>query len=605
MPHVKRLVFLVAVLLLLLTAAPLRAEEEAVPFAPDILEPDLRRHLAYLSSDAMAGRESLSAEGRLAAEYIARQFETAGLLPKGTEGYFQPYVIQEPVLEKGNRLEVTVGGTTTTWAVEKDWNPFSISKAATVTGEVVFAGYGIRAPGRQWDDYAGVDVKGKIVVLFRKNPGWRERQHAGFLRKLSVAAKQGAAGVLLCNDPTTTRQAGRDQIGHWSASVGAPAGSGAIPYAFISQAVASQLLAPLTEDLAGLEAKLLKEGPQSAVIPDASVTLCTALTTTKNANTRNVVGFLVGTDPELANEIVVVGAHYDHVGLGLYGSTGGREAAGKIHNGADDNGSGTVSLLEQAAWFAQPSNRTRRSMLFIAFSGEERGLLGSSHFVNKPTVPLADITAMLNMDMVGRSRDGRMQIGGVGTAEGLQALVAAENETVGMKVDWDQQGTAPSDSTSFFRKRIPVLFFFTGLHKDYHRPTDDLEHINFEDMLRINGLVRGVATRIANRDEALRFTMPPRPPPPPILGVRPSPEPDAQGIAILSVTPNGPAAQAGMQDGDVIVEIGGRPTKDLGALRQVLGRLTAGKTVPVVVLRGEERVRLRVTLGERPQARGR
>ncbi len=602
MPHTQRPVFVLVLLLALLGTAPLHAEEEVAPFVPEIREPDLRRHLEYLSSDAMAGRESLSPEGLLAAEYIATQFEAAGLLPKGTEGYFQPYVVKEPVLEKGNRLEMTVGDETTKWTVEKDWNPFSISNAATVSGSVVFAGYGIRAPGRQWDDYDGVDVKGKIVVIFRKNPGWRERQHASFLRKLSVAAKQGAAGVLLCNDPTTTRKAGRDQIGHWSAGIGAPAGSGRIPYAFITQAVALQLLAPVTSDLAALESKLLKEGPQSAAVPDVEVTLRTALTTTKSANTRNVVGFLVGTDPELANEIVVIGAHYDHVGLGLYGSTGGREAAGKIHNGADDNGSGTVSLLEQASWFGQPTHRPRRSMLFIAFSGEERGLLGSAHFVNKPTVPLGDIAAMLNMDMVGRSKDGRMQIGGVGTAEGLQALVAAENETVGMKVDWDPQGTAPSDSTSFFRKRIPVLFFFTGLHKDYHRPTDDVERINFEDMLRINGLVRGVATRIANREEPLRFTMPPRPPAPPILGVRPSPEPDAQGVAILTVTKNGPAAEAGMQDGDVIVEIGGRSTKDLRALRQVLGRMKAGKTVPVVVLRGEDRIKLRVTLGERPRA---
>ena len=604
MPHTVRYLGFVLALLALI-AVPVYGEEEAAPFLPEIRESDLRRHLEYLSSDAMAGRESLSAEGLLAAEYIATQFETAGLLPKGTDGYFQPYVIQEPVLKEGNRLDVTMGEATTSWKVEKDWNPFSISKAATVSGDVVFAGYGIQAPRRQWDDYAGIDVKGKIVLVLRKNPGWRERQHASFLRKLSVAAKQGAAAVLLCNDPTTTRQAGRDQIGHWSAGIGAPAGSGSIPYAFISQDVARQLLAPITDDLAALESKLLKKGPQSAAIPGARVELCTALATTKEANTRNVVGFLLGTDPELANEIVVIGAHYDHVGLGLYGSTGGREASGKIHNGADDNGSGTVSLLEQASWFAQAENRPRRSLLFIAFSGEERGLLGSAHFVNEPTVPLADITAMINMDMVGRSKDGRLQIGGVGTAEGLQALVAAENEPVGMKVDWDPQGTAPSDSTSFFRKRIPVLFFFTGLHKDYHRPTDDIEHINFADMLRINGLVRSVTARIANRNEALQFTVPPRPPAPPILGVRPSPEPDAQGVAILTVTRGGPAAQAGMQDGDVIVQIGGRPTKDLRALRQVLGRMQAGKTVPVIVLRGEERVKLRVTLGERPRARRR
>ncbi|MDF1702002.1 MAG: M28 family peptidase [Planctomycetota bacterium] len=589
---------------LLLPVGPTTASESLAGFAPEIREQDLRARLEHLASDAMQGRDTISEHAITASNWIAGQWKALGLLPKGTDGsWFQPFTVPQPVLKPGNELSATVGSDTMTFRVEQDWNPFSVTGSGSAEGEVVFAGYGITTTEprfKGYDDYKDVDVKGKIVLIFRKNPGWREARHASFMAKLGNARKHGAAAVLLCNDPATVAQAkGQDVVGHWSASLGAPAGSGPIPYAFVSQDVARRLLSASGQTLEGLETALRKSGPQSQRLENVSVKVRTALATTKESNARNVIGFLPGRDPELAEEVVVLGAHYDHVGLGFFGSTGGASAAGKIHNGADDNGSGSVSLLEVAEWFAQGQNRPRRSLLFIAFTGEERGLLGSRHYVEHPTVPLADTVAMLNMDMVGRSKGGRMSMGGVGTAKGLKALVAKENKKHGLTMEWDPQGVAPTDSTSFFRKGLPVLFFFTGLHEDYHKPTDDVERINFADMTRICRLVRDVAAEIGEREERLEFTRPPAPKRPPTLGVRPSPEPSPHGILIATVVPGGPAALGGMENADTILSIAGQVVRDLQTLRGALMKLEGGKTVPVVVLRDGERLTLKITLGER------
>ncbi len=591
-------------LLPLLVCATVFAEEKTPTFSPDITVDDLRAHLEHIASDAMGGRETLSPDSITASAYIAGHWERSGVTPMGADGsWFQPYSIKQPVLNPGNRLVVYTPDGSRECAVEKDWNPFSVTPPSEIKGDVVFAGYGITAPGRQYDDYAGVDVKDKIVLIFRKNPGWRERQHASFMTKLTNAVKHGAKAVLLCNDPATVKSAKKDTIFSWRASLGPPTGSAAIPYAFITQDVAAAMLKQTGRSLEEIEALLKTQGPQSAALDQIQVELKTTKLGTKELPARNVVGFLLGSDPELNQEVVVLGAHFDHVGDGRYGSMS--NAVGQIHNGADDNGSGTVTLIELAAWFGRPENRPRRSLVLVAFSGEERGLLGSRYYVNHPTVPLDDIVAMINMDMVGRSRGGKLQIGGVGTAKGLRDLVAAHNKTHRLNVTWDPQGTAPSDSTSFFRKDLPVLFFFTGLHEDYHRPTDDPDKINYADMQRIALLVRDVAHDIACRDERLVFTKPPPRPRPPVLGISLSQEPNEHGLMVGGVTPNGPAAKGGMQAGDIIISLVGQAIRDRQGLMQVLGGLKPGKTVKIQVLREGERVTLEVTLGERPRRRRR
>ena len=405
MSNLQRLACLAV--LLLLALRPCVAEETTEAFATEIRAADLKARLEVIASDAMQGRETIGPGAVAASEYIAAQWASMGLLPKGTGGtWFQSFAVPQPVLKPGNLLEVRDGGGRAEYAVEKDWNPFSVTASGEAAGEVVFAGYGISAPEapRHYDDYAGLDVKGKVVLVFRKNPGWREVRHAAFTAKLKAAADRGAAALLLCNDPATTAAAKRDVLWHWSANLGAPAGSGPIPYAFVSRPVAERLLAPAGRSLDEIEKALRTQGPQSGPMEGVRVRVRTALATLEEANARNVAGFLPGRDPAVADEVVILGAHYDHIGMGLYGSTGGAAAAGQVHNGADDNGSGTVALLELAEWFANADNRPRRSLLFLAFTGEERGLLGSSHYVQHPLVPLDDVVAMLNLDMVGRCR---------------------------------------------------------------------------------------------------------------------------------------------------------------------------------------------------------
>jgi hypothetical protein len=565
----------------------------------DLTRSDLERRLGFLASATMEGRETTQLGAHLAAEYVARQFELAGLEPLGDDGtWFQHYVVPRPTLGAGNELAVTVGDETLSYEVERGWNPFSVTSSGAAEGDAVFAGYGIASEARGWDDFAGLDVKGKVVLVLRKDPGWNDAREAAFLKKLSNAAERGAAALLLCNNPDTTR-GGPDRIGHWSAMLGAPAGSGRIPYAFVSQEVAQRMLAPLGVSLDDLETSLRKDGPRSAALEGVRVRVRTALGKPQGANAANVVGFLRGRDPAVQDEVVVLGAHYDHVGRGYFGSLGGAGAAGEIHYGADDNGSGSVTLMELAEHFGSPANRPRRSLLFLAFSGEEMGLLGSAYYVEHPVLPLENVVAMLNMDMVGRSRDGKLEVGGVGTGAGLRDVVARANDEIGLSITWDPQGEAPSDSTSFFRKKIPVLFFFTGMHEDYHRPTDTADRINYDDMLRVARLVRATAVELGDQAPRLAYTDPPPVPRPPRLGIQLAPEEDPRGLLVGGVQPDGPAAEAGLQGGDVIVSLAGQIVRNAQDLRTVLVRLKPGKAVELVVLRGEERVTLQITPAER------
>ena len=235
---------------LLLCATAFAEEKTPTTFTPDITVADLRAHLERIASDEMGGRETLSPHAIQASEYIAGHWKDSGVTPMGEDGtWFQPYTVKQPVLNPGNTLVLFTAAGERACDVEKDWNPFSVTPPAEVEGEVIFAGYGITAPGRQYDDYAGIDVKDKVVLIFRKNPGWRERRHASFMAKLTNAVKHGAKAVLLCNDPETVKNAKRDAIFSWRASLGAPTGSAAIPYAFVTQDVARSLIAPLGRSL--------------------------------------------------------------------------------------------------------------------------------------------------------------------------------------------------------------------------------------------------------------------------------------------------------------------------------------------------------------------
>ena len=624
-PARSRLALLLAPLLPALLPGAARADGGDVPSAvatppprpttkPEITAHDVRERIKWLACEALAGRESLEPGALAASAWVADEFARLKLEPAGEGGgWFQSVEIPRWVLKDGNALEVGTPAGKTSFVVERDWNPFSFSAGEEVSGEVVFAGYGVTDESRGYDDWAGVDAKGKVALVLRHDPRWskekgRWSKGAQFTEKFARAVEHGAAALLIVNDPHET-PGDKDPLVSWADSGGLQRpGSGKIPFAFVSKRVAAAILSPLGKDLAALQ-KGIDEAPErptpsSALVPGVTVRVHTVLARAVEKGARNVAGLLRGSDPAVADEVVVVGAHHDHVGRGLYGSTSGE--AGRIHPGADDNASGTAAMLELAEAFAaglggaEGEKRPRRSLLFLSFTGEERGLLGSQWWVDHPTVPLEKVAAMVNCDMLGRydAKEG-LEVGGVGTGKGLQELVTAADEPYGVHLKWDPQGTGPSDNISFFLKKVPVLFFFTGIHPDYHTPRDTWDKIDAASEAKIALLVRDVVRTLADRGERIPYTDPPkREGGRAALGVAPLPRESDDGVAV-EVAEGGAAETAGMKDGDVVVGLGAVTVKSLRDLARALAAQKPGDEVVVKVLRDGKELALKVKLGSR------
>ncbi|MHC4971204.1 MAG: M28 family peptidase [Planctomycetota bacterium] len=599
------------VLLLALGAALLQAED--APRTPAIQAAELIGHVRRLASDEWAGRGTGTDGERSATEYIAAHFERLGLAPAGEKGgFFQEVSVPDRVeVDPACRLELL--GADAPLALDKDWRPFSLSTSGRVEGDVVFAGYGIRAKDLGYDDYAGLDVSGKIVVVFRHlphgTPAWRapaaRRKHAPFVAKLNHAIAAGAVGLVVVNDPHNfpaaaagkrRRRPDRVQRGNLGA------GPRRIAFAHLTLAAARRVFpALLGATPEALEAAIhTGPAPAPASRPGSARLRLDLKVQPTFVTGRNVCALLAAGAPDAKNEVVVVGAHHDHLGKGgAFGSLArSREERLQVHNGADDNASGTAGVLGIATYLAARRDRLRRSILFLTFTGEERGLLGSRYFVEHPTVPLDRMVAMLNLDMIGRL-DGRAAfVGGVKTSPVFRPILERRAAEVGQKVVFGDGGRAPSDNTSFYAKNMPVLFFFTGMHRDYHRPSDDPDKIDGDGMERVARLAARTAQDLAQLDERPRFQRADQGgagPPRPILGISAGPHP--RGVAIAVVMPRSPAAQAGLGNGDVIVEVAGKKTPDLAALRKVMRARKIGEKVKVKVLRDGKELEVEVTLG--------
>lgn len=595
-------------------AGPVVELEDLPPRAREVRAEDFEAHVRRLASPALAGRMSTEPGAFAASAYVARALARAGLEPAGVDGtWFQPFLVPLPELGTDNRLTMSLDGShagavaagpraSRPFDVEREWNPMAMSPDAAAEGDLVFAGFGVVDRARGHDDYAGLSVEGRVVLVLRREPP-REgppSEHATFRSKVARASERGAAALLVVNDRRAAT-GGRDPLVHWSEPAGVTPGSALLPVAFVSRACAEALLSPLGRGLDALQAEIeAPSGPHraSAVVPGVRVAVRTAMRRPKGENARNVVGLLPGRDPGLCDEFVVVGAHHDHVGRGWFGSAAGPAGQGQIHPGADDNASGTAALLEIADALA--ADPPRRSVLFLSFSGEEIGLLGSAHYVAHPLRPLAATVAMVNLDMVGRYEAQRtLNVGGVGTAPGLQGLVEQKNQAHGLALSFDPQGTAPSDSTSFFRKGIPVLFFFTGLHPEYHTPRDTADLVHAADGARVTSLALDVVRALADEDRRRPFT-----PPPParrraVLGIVPAGGGDAGGVVVAEAAEGGPAAAAGLRAGDVLTAIGKNLVKDVRDVPRALASLKPGEKVLVKFLRDGEERSVEVTLSGR------
>ena len=567
------------------------------------------KDVTYLASDEMKGRGDGSPELDRAADYIAEQFRLAGLSPAGeANSYFQGFEITTGAV-LGAKNEFSVNGTNL--RMNDDFVPINFSSTAEFEGPLVFAGYGITAPEYKYDDYSGIDASGKIVVVFEREPqendpksvfaGTALTAHASFTNKAINARLHGAKGIIFIAAPSQeTEDLGLAERQEAESDLG-------IPAVHTKRAFLVKAFKDGGKDPAALQQAIDKDlTPQSFALAGARARIATDVVRTRKT-IRNVIGALPGADPNLKNEWVVVGAHYDHLGLGNRNSLAPSQI-GQVHHGADDNASGTAGVMELARIAAKNNHAWKRSVLFIAFAGEEIGLLGSSDFANHPTVPIKSIDAMINMDMIGRVSNDRLFIGGIGTSPSLKQTVEDLNKPVGLALNFSDSGYGSSDHTSFNAKKIPVLFFFSGLHTDYHKPSDTSDKINAQGAVKVLSVVYGTVDRLATDAQRLPYHEVAQPQQAgrgsgggygPYFGSVPDFRDDLKGVLFSDVQNNSPAAKAGLKGGDLLVEFDGKPILTLSDYAYALRTKKPGDIVAVVVKRNGQDVKTDVTLEAR------
>ncbi len=584
--------------------------------SPAISADSLISGVRWLADDAREGRMTGSPGADAAAAWIASRFASAGLSPAGDDGTFmQRYDATIGVrLGEGTALAFDGIDGLGQLKVERDFVPFGFSENGTVEAPLVFAGYGITAKDLNYDDYAGLDVKGKAVLVLRHEPqqndtssvfaGTSWTDHAIFRNKAVNARDHGAVALIIFTPP---KSAGYEEDKLTPLSGAEGIGGGSLPALHAKKEVGEALLRKLGVDVAKWVEDVdgdLK--PRSAAFPAEVTARLTVAVEKDRRPTANVVGLLRGTDPSAG--AVILGAHYDHLGRGNSSSLA-PDQLGQVHNGADDNASGTSMLVELARVFASEP-RLRRTLVFAAFSGEELGILGSSYLASHPPVALDSVQVMINMDMVGRPHDNKITVGGVGSSPGFTDEVRRAGEAVGLGVSTSKSGYGASDHTVFYAKSVPVLFFFSGLHEDYHKPSDDWEKIDREGITEVARMVHTVARDLAEREDRIAFVK--------VaedsagaqghgagggygayLGTIPDFGDYEGGAKLSGVKAGSPADKAGIQGGDVIVNFGGREVKDLHGYTYALREHKPGDKVTIVLLRGEEKITVEATLGRR------
>lgn len=556
----------------------------------DVTAGELLRHIKYLSSDSLKGRLTGSRGDSLAAEYIKGELASYGLIPLSGDG-LERFKVTEKVLA-GKENSFSVNGKT--YTPETDFTPVAFSENGSLKAEVVFAGYGfsINNDSLKWDDYTGIDVKNKWVMMLRSDPE-PDNQNSKFAssgndrNKAAIAKDMGAAGVLLVSGQSFDNGDIFDPLSKGGYSVG-------IPVLRIKRGVADAILLKSKQNINDLEKRLITGKKPFSLITGTTAEgrseIINYLT-----NTRNVIMLLPGEDENLKNEYLIFGAHFDHLGMGGPGSGSRAIDTVGVHPGADDNASGVAMLIEIAGKFAGTNNSHKRSLVFVAFTGEEQGLIGSKYFTDNPLIDLSKTDAMINFDMVGRLNEmKRLQVMGVGTADSLKERIISVADTNNLKVTFIEEGSGPSDYSSFYSKNIPVLHFFTGAGDDYHTPADTWDKINYKGMVNISDLVFKMTSELANEPARLKFKEsgpkddPNRPPRRRgiTLGIRPDVTGSINnGLIVEDVTSGKPGAIGGMKKGDIIVSIEGKPVNNIGDYMFRMSQVKKGQTISVEVLR--------------------
>jgi aminopeptidase YwaD len=604
---------LIYLILIITTVIFLFSLETDTYRSDSITKLELSKHVHYLASDELEGRRA-GTEGALkAAEYIAHEFMTYGLLPhpdtnriSNWEDYLQPFEFGAGVqMGKNNNLSLTIVDEKIDFQEEKDFQTLPFSSSDSINGEIIFAGFGISAKEENYDDYKGVSLEGKIALIFQGSPDINDPH--GILNRFTtpryktIAAREaGARGLIIISQPDNEEiqlmRLGTDRD---------PATSG-LPVINITPKVADILLENSGYTSLALYNNLLESrSPNSFNLNNIQVNVQTDLYPI-TAVCNNVIGYLPGNHPEKKNEFIVIGAHYDHLGLGGQGSMAPNEDA--IHYGADDNASGTAGLLELAQKFSAYSAELDRSMLFIAFGAEELGLIGSNHYVENPYIPIGQTIAMINLDMIGLLRNKELVIFGVGSSPVWESLIGSVPQHQNFEIRTNPDGLGPSDHASFYRKDIPVLFFHTGLHGDYHRPSDTADKINYEGMKQIVEYVYQISSSLSTYDELIAFTRTDSTRPTGTMrgirvyvGTMPDLVSESGGMGVTDVRKDSPADKAGIKAGDKIIKFGGKSIENVYDYTYALGDFSPGDIITVVVLRDNEELALELELGTRQQ----
>lgn len=476
----------------------------------------VRAEINYLASDALRGRNTPSAGLDSAAEYIARAFAAAGLQPVDGS-YFQPFSLNIVALGESNELAIATPAAQENLALKEDFVPFEITANRTVEAEVVFVGYGIAAPEYLYDDYAGIDVKDKIVFLLRHEPGEddtasvfagkKPTDYSNVTTKVKQAREHGAIGVLVATDPLNHRSLTPRGFPWPSLSKIIPADAlplslgveeeEKLPVVHVGERVIDLLFGSV-DSLRAVQSAIDKSfNSHSFPLPGVRARIGTS-TVIREHSVRNVVGVREGSDRSRRGEHVIVGAHYDHVGVQR------NVAAGEdsIFNGADDNGSGTVALMEVGAALGAMKGQPRRSILLVAFAGEEKGLMGSEYYARHPLYPLDSAVAMINLDMVGRNAQDSLMMIGAAEESFLVQTARKENAATRFVLENTTLSSGGSDHDTFRKRKVPVLFFHTDLHGDYHRVTDEAALISETKIARVAALVFRTVWNVATSTES-------------------------------------------------------------------------------------------------------
>jgi Tol biopolymer transport system component len=574
-----------------------------VQFKPDISVTELTEKLTYIASDKLEGRMTGSTGIQMASEYITAIFDNLGLKPfEGHEDYFWPFdFVSEVTIDENNNVLAVSGER---FSLNKDFEPLPSTENGEAEGKVVFAGYGLKINSAdfEYDSYASIDVKDKIVMVLAGIPqDLDEEKEKLFERNIAsgykqmIARQNGAKAILIVSNTI---------FSHDSREI---VGTSGIVSLKISKAVADQILAGSDQTIEDLIEKLKDgdpKGNEHLFETNASVEIM-AKVERQISQDNNIVAMIPSENPDA--DYIFIGAHYDHLGFGETNSRSTGEHKHEIHNGADDNGSGTVAVIELAEYFAglkkDNPGKITHNLVFCLWSGEELGLLGSNSFTSQLPVDPEKAKAYLNFDMVGRVQENKLDIQGIGSAEEWKSIFEKKNVVVGFDLTMTSDPYLPTDATSFYLKGIPVASFFSGVHTDYHTHNDDVEFINFDDLQRVTKLASLVLNELMKPEQLLTYNevqvkarKGSRGSSGVSLGTIPAyAGSDEPGVQIQGVRPGGPADKAGLLAEDIIVELNGKETNNIYDFMNILGELEPDVETDIVVKRESKRVPLKIT----------